>query len=64
MMVLAMACIQFGLGVATLLEGVPIWLGTLHQAGAMLLLVTLVLTLYRAAPGQRDSDIAWQPQAA
>jgi cytochrome c oxidase assembly protein subunit 15 len=51
MMVLAMACIQFGLGVVTLLEGVPIWVGTLHEAGAMLLLVTLMRTLCRAAPG-------------
>jgi cytochrome c oxidase assembly protein subunit 15 len=64
MMVLAMACIQFGLGVSTLLEGVPVWLGTLHQAGAVLLLATLVLTLYRAAPAAAEAQAAWRPHAA
>ncbi len=33
----AMAVVQMGLGVATLLAGVPVWLGALHQAGAFLL---------------------------
>ena len=34
--------IQFGLGVLTLIMVVPIWLGVLHQAGAVILLMTAV----------------------
>ena len=33
-----MALIQLGLGIATLLLVVPVWLGALHQAGALVLL--------------------------
>ena len=40
------AILQFGLGVATLLLVVPVWLGALHQAGALLLLTATVWTLY------------------
>jgi heme a synthase len=47
-MVAAMAALQFGLGVATILSGAQIALATLHQAGAVLLLSTLVLTLRRS----------------
>lgn len=37
-LVAGMALIQLGLGIATLLLAVPVWLGALHQAGALLLL--------------------------
>lgn len=36
---LVMVLIQFGLGVFTLLLGVPIWLGVAHQIGAVILLL-------------------------
>ena len=32
-----MVLVQAGLGIATLLAGVPVWLGALHQAGALVL---------------------------
>jgi len=38
--------LQFGLGVAALLLAVPVWLGALHQAGAILLLTQLLAALY------------------
>ncbi len=38
----AAVLLQFGLGVATLLSGVAIWLGVAHQAGAALLLAATV----------------------
>ncbi|MBC8256970.1 MAG: COX15/CtaA family protein [Candidatus Marinimicrobia bacterium] len=34
--------IQFGLGVITLIMVVPVWLGVMHQAGAVVLLMTAV----------------------
>lgn len=46
-MVAAMTALQFALGVATILGGAQIALATLHQAGAVLLLSSLVLTLRR-----------------
>ncbi len=49
----AMALIQVGLGVATLLLFVPVWLGALHQAGAMVLLTLALLTTQRLMR-QRD----------
>ena len=54
-LVLAMAALQFGLGVATLLLVVPVGLAALHHAGA-LGLVTLALWavfVLRPAPGPR-----------
>ncbi len=39
--------LQFGLGVATLVNGVPIWLGVAHQAGGALLLATSVWAAHR-----------------
>jgi len=42
--VAAMALVQAGLGIATLLAYVPVWFGALHQAGA-LVLFTLTLLL-------------------
>lgn len=38
---------QVGLGIATLLLVVPVWLGALHQAGAVLLFSTAVWTRFR-----------------
>ena len=34
--------VQFGLGVLTLIMVVPVWLGALHQAGAVVLFMTAV----------------------
>lgn len=45
--VLAVVFIQFSLGVFTLLFGVPIWLGLVHQIGAFVLLASLTFTLHR-----------------
>lgn len=47
-MVAVMTALQFALGIATILSGAQIALATLHQAGAVLLLSTLVLTLRRS----------------
>lgn len=41
--------LQVALGIATLLAGVPIWLGALHQAGAVLVLTLLVGLCYALA---------------
>lgn len=51
-MVAMMAAIQFGLGVGTILSGAQIAVATMHQAGAVLLLSTLILTLRRTRPPQ------------
>ncbi len=47
-MAAGMAALQFGLGVATIVSGAQITLASLHQAGAVLLLTTLVLALRRS----------------
>jgi cytochrome c oxidase assembly protein subunit 15 len=39
------AC-QFALGITTLLLGVPVWAGALHQLGAVLLLGAVLATLH------------------
>ena len=44
----AMALVQLGLGIATILTGVSIALATLHQAGAVLLLTILTVVRHRA----------------
>ena len=44
----AMAGVQVGLGIATLLARVPVWLGALHQAGALVLLGFLLWCLFVA----------------
>ena len=38
--------IQFGLGIATLMAEVPIWLGVLHQLGALTLLLATIRVIY------------------
>ncbi len=46
---LALAAVgQILLGIATILTAVPVWLGALHQAGAILLLTALTLALHRS----------------
>jgi len=45
----AMALLQLGLGVGTILSGVNIALAALHQAGAVLLLTILTVVRHRAA---------------
>ena len=44
---LLMVCIQFLLGVLTLILAVPVWLGVLHQVGAFILLSAMTFTLHR-----------------
>ena len=39
--------VQFGLGVLTLLYGVPLWLGLTHQISAFFLLTAMTFTLHR-----------------
>jgi len=51
--VIAAVGLQFIIGITTLLYGVPVALGGLHQAGAVVLLGTMVWLLHRlgeAAP--------------
>lgn len=42
-----MVLIQFGLGVATIVSGVQLWIGVAHQAGAALLLIAVVGIAHR-----------------
>ena len=41
-----MVLIQVGLGIATLLLQVPVWLGVLHQAGALLLFSAMLYNIH------------------
>jgi cytochrome c oxidase assembly protein subunit 15 len=50
----AAALAQLGLGIATLLLVVPVWLGALHQAGAILVLTAVLWTL-RQVPARTAS---------
>ncbi|MEE8189721.1 MAG: COX15/CtaA family protein [Kiloniellales bacterium] len=43
----AMAVVQVGLGVSALLLVVPVWLGALHQAGALLLFTLALWAIHR-----------------
>jgi cytochrome c oxidase assembly protein subunit 15 len=45
-LVLAIAALQVGLGIAALLLVVPVWLGALHQAGAIALLTAALWALF------------------
>jgi cytochrome c oxidase assembly protein subunit 15 len=45
--ILALVCLQFILGVFTLLLAVPLWLGIAHQIGAFFLLAAMTFTLHR-----------------
>jgi len=46
-LMLGMICLQFLLGVCTLLLHVPVWLGVLHQLGAVLLLLSSLFHAHR-----------------
>jgi cytochrome c oxidase assembly protein subunit 15 len=46
----AMALVQLCLGIATILSSVEIVLASMHQAGAVLLLTTLIVVRHRAMP--------------
>lgn len=46
--------VQFTLGVLTLLHAVPVGLGSLHQAVAVLMVLALVFILYRVTGDSRD----------
>jgi heme a synthase len=48
---LVMALVQLGLGIAALILVVPVWLGALHQAGALALLSLILWTIHRLRPG-------------
>ena len=48
----AMALVQLSLGIATILTGVDITLAAMHQAGAVLLLTTLIVVRHRAMPSR------------
>jgi heme a synthase len=48
---LVVAMAQLGLGIATLILVVPVWLGALHQAGALALLSLILWTIHRLRPG-------------
>ena len=49
----AMAALQLGLGIATILSGINIFLATAHQVGAVLLLTTLIVVRHRATPSRQ-----------
>ena len=48
MIAASMAFLQLGLGIVTILSGVNIGIATAHQAGAVLLLTTLIVVRHRA----------------
>lgn len=49
----AMAMVQLGLGIATILSGINIFLATAHQVGAVLLLTALIVVRHRAMPSRQ-----------
>ncbi len=49
-----MALVQMSLGIATILTGVNVAIASLHQAGAVLLLTTLIVVRHRASLPSRD----------
>ena len=51
----ATVVLQYGLGVATLLAVVPVWLGTLHQATAVLVLGTTLMALHGLRAAERGT---------
>lgn len=44
---LLLVCLQFFIGVITIIYGVPIWLGVAHQIGAFFLVSAMTFTLHR-----------------
>ena len=57
----AMVLVQFALGIVTLLNGVPVWLGAAHQAGAVVLLGLVLACLHASA--RQKTDARTGPQA-
>ena len=51
----AMVGLQFALGVAALILVVPVWLGALHQAGALLLFSLVLWAIHRLRPAPGGS---------
>ncbi|MSP76771.1 MAG: heme A synthase [Rhodospirillaceae bacterium] len=49
----AMAMVQLGLGIATILSGINIFLATTHQVGAVVLLTALIVVRHRATPSRQ-----------
>ena len=43
----AIVCFQFFLGILTLINMVPIFLGALHQTGAVILFISLTIIMHR-----------------
>lgn len=52
-----MALVQMSLGIATILTGVDIILASMHQAGAVLLLTTLIVVRHRATPSSHSAMV-------
>lgn len=52
-LVLAALIVQIALGILTVINGVPIWLGVLHQWGAVLLLTTALMFAHYQFAAQR-----------
>jgi heme a synthase len=50
--------LQVALGVATVLDHVPVWLGALHQANAILLLGSLTLLLFELGARRQAAAVA------
>lgn len=55
LVLLAAAAAQVGIGVATLLLMVPIWLGALHQAGAVAVLTAALWVAHGVSDGSKGS---------
>lgn len=54
-LMLGMVGVQFALGIFTLLNGVPVWLGAAHQTGAVLLLGFTLLVVHGLGRAQTTS---------
>jgi heme A synthase len=59
-----MVAVQFGLGVWTLLSGAEIWLGVLHQTGAVLLLLAMLRVLRIATPRTESAATTYHLRTA
>ena len=58
-----MLWLQAGLGIATLMHGVPLWLGALHQAGAVIVLCAATVNLWLVRRSQaRIFTSGWRPK--
>lgn len=60
----AATALQYGIGVGTLLLVVPVWLGTLHQAVAVLVLTAALVALHRLGRGAAVGSRARGPAGA